>query len=204
MFLCQSRHVRSAVLTPFLHTHTHTHTLSLSLPHIPLKDHSGNKPLSFTVLSRLFPFLRKHSMPWQSWCVFKMKLSNKIIQSINQVEFQNMNRVSRCPVTTSEKQKVYFLKVELLIHARPHGVLWDLCSNNRSSLESDGTVAQSDLCYVTCGPRNICSSSSLDMCGMSRSFPRESKLFACFNHLSIYLLHPLSLSCQPSYFSLFI
>lgn len=112
------------------------------------------------------------------------------------------------PSTTSERQsekeETRFLKVELLIHARSHGVLWGLCSNNRSSEESDGAVARSDLCYVTCGPRNICSPSSLDMCGMNRSFPGESKLFVCFNslHLSASSFLPsFSVPCQPSYSS---
>lgn len=86
-----------------------------------------------------------------------------------------------------------FLQVELLIHARSRGVFWGLCSNNRSSEESDGTVARSDLCYVTCGPRNICSPSSLDMCGMNRSFPGEPEPFVCFNSLHL----AASSSCHP-------
>lgn len=111
--------------------------------------------------------------------------------------------VSQRPATTSEKEETRFLKVELLIHAHSHATLWELCSNNRSSEESDGAVARSDLCYVTCGPRNICSPSSLDMCGMNRSFPGESKLFACFNSLRISassFVPSFSFSCQPSYF----
>lgn len=78
-----------------------------------------------------------------------------------------------------------FFKAELLICARSHGILWELCSNNRGSEESDGAVAQSGLCYVTCGPRNICSPSSLDMCGMNRALPGESGPFACFNPLQL-------------------
>lgn len=93
-------------------------------------------------------------------------------------------------------------------YPRSHGVLWGFCSNNRGSEECDGAEAQSDLCYVTWWPGNICSPSSLDMCGMNRSFPGESKLFVRFSSLhlfastllpfffsllSVYFLYPINL-----------
>lgn len=64
-----------------------------------------------------------------------------------------------------EKLKI---KEVLLKKACPHSIRRD--SNNRNS---DRAVARSDLCYVTRGPGNICSPSSLDMCGMNTRFSGE-------------------------------
>lgn len=60
-----------------------------------------------------------------------------------------------------------------------------LCSNNRSSQGFDGAEAQSNLCRVTWWPRNICSPSSLNTCGMKRSFPGDFKLLVCFSFLHL-------------------
>lgn len=97
-----------------------------------------------------------------------------------------------------------FLKVEPCLSMLSWSLV-GLCSNNRCSQGSDGAEAQSNLCHVTWWPRNICSPSSLDTCGMKRSFPGDFKLLVCFSLLCLSassFLPFFSHSCQPSYFSL--
>lgn len=104
-------------------------------------------------------------------------------QQTNTVSLQPKVKGQSWPssITTESccERKLYFIQVVVLIRLCSHCVSWDLSSNS-------GVVPQSDLCFVTCGPRNICSASSLSMCGRSRSFPGGTVMFSCLNspHLS--------------------